>query len=264
MPHSGKVYGHGAAVVGMHLCGVRWRAAGTLHFFAWHADFIPEAPRHGCIQGSWQSSSLPPPPPVQRMPLHSKRGGGGGEGTITFTFPNLQKNSILSFSRVFVGQGSCICALLCSSYFLHPRHCTGPYIMQTSQFSQFQPWMLIILTRTHLVRLSTSSVPKALLWQSAEGGEGKDKRERIIVVVRSPCQENYLADAHPSTHKSVLESANLAWTRIVHLDAPGQWHGQQPVSGTANRGVVKPDKSSKGSVDTGGALACLARTGHLF
>ena len=44
--------------------------------------------------------------------------------------------------------------------------------------------------------------------QSAEGGEGKDKRERIIVVVRSPCQENYPADAHPSAHKSVLESAN--------------------------------------------------------
>ena len=36
--------------------------------------------------------------------------------------------------------------------------------------------------------------------QSAEGGEGKDKRERIIVVVRSPCQENYPADAHPSAH----------------------------------------------------------------
>ena len=27
--------------------------------------------------------------------------------------------------------------------------------------------------------------------QSAEGGKGTDKRERIIVVVRSPCQENY-------------------------------------------------------------------------
>ena len=29
--------------------------------------------------------------------------------------------------------------------------------------SQFQPWMFSILTRTHLVRLSTSSIPKALL-----------------------------------------------------------------------------------------------------
>ena len=46
-------------------------------------------------------------------------------------------------------------------------------------------------------------LPKTV--QSAEGGEGKEKRERIIVVVRSPCQENYPADAHPSAHKPVLE-----------------------------------------------------------
>ena len=78
--------------------------------------------------------------------------------------------------------------------------------------------------------------------QSAKGEQGKEKRERIIVVVRSPCQENYPADAHPSAHKSVLESANPAWTRSVHLDAPGQRHGQQPVSGTADPGVVKQDK----------------------
>ena len=70
------------------------------------------------------------------------------------------------------------------------------------------------------------------------------------MVVRSPCQENYPADAHPSALKSVLESANPAWTQSVHLDAPGQQHGQQPVSGTADPGVVKQDKSSRGSVDT--------------
>ena len=44
-------------------------------------------------------------------------------------------------------------------------------------------------------------------------------------------------------HKSVLESANPAWTRSMHLDAPGQRHRQQPVS-------VKQDKSSRGSIDT--------------
>ena len=44
--------------------------------------------------------------------------------------------------------------------------------------------------------------------QSAEGEQEKEKRERIIVVVRSPCQENHPADAHPSALKSVLESAN--------------------------------------------------------
>ena len=82
--------------------------------------------------------------------------------------------------------------------------------------------------------------------QSAEGGEGKNKRERIIVVVRSPCQENDAADAHPSAHKSVLESANPAWTRSVHLDAPGQRHGQQPVYGTA-----APRSSQTGQVIRG-------------
>ena len=45
-------------------------------------------------------------------------------------------------------------------------------------------------------------------------------------------------------------SANPAWTRSVHLVAPGQRHRQQPGSGTADPGVVKQDKSSRGSVDT--------------
>ena len=70
------------------------------------------------------------------------------------------------------------------------------------------------------------------------------------MVVKSPCHKNYPADAHPSALKSVLELANPAWTRSVHLDPPGQRHGQQPVSGTADPGVVKQDKSSRGSVDT--------------
>ena len=86
--------------------------------------------------------------------------------------------------------------------------------------------------------------------QSAEGGNVRDERERIIVVVRSPGQENYPADVHTSAHKSVLESANPAWTRSVHLDAPGQQSGQQPVSGTADPGVVIQDKSFRVSVDT--------------
>ena len=55
---------------------------------------------------------------------------------------------------------------------------------------------------------------------------------------------------HTPARKSVLESANPAWTQSVHLDAPGQRHRQQPVSGTADPGVVKQDKLPKGSVDT--------------
>ena len=99
-----------------------------------------------------------------------------------------------------------------------------------------------------VTRRGRSRSPKMV--RTAEGEQGKEKRERMIVVVRSHCQENCRADAHPSALKSVLESANPAWTRRVHLDAPGQRHGQQPVSGTANPGVVKQDKSSRGSVDT--------------
>ena len=81
------------------------------------------------------------------------------------------------------------------------------------------------------------------------------------MVVRSPCQENYPEDAHPSALKSVLESANPAWTRSVHLDAPGQRHGQQPVSGTPDPGVVKQDKSSRGSIDTTKPRSDLHRVG---
>ena len=66
----------------------------------------------------------------------------------------------------------------------------------------------------------------------------KGQKGRMIVVVGSPCQEKDPADAHTGTHKSVLELANRAWSRSVHLDAPGQWHGQHPVSGTADPGVV--------------------------
>ena len=86
--------------------------------------------------------------------------------------------------------------------------------------------------------------------QSAEGEEGQGKRERIIVVVRSPYQENCPGDAHPSAHKSELESANPAWTPSVHPDARDQRHGQPPISGTADPRVVKLDKSSRGFIDT--------------
>ena len=88
--------------------------------------------------------------------------------------------------------------------------------------------------------------PHPKLVQSAEGGKGKDKRERIIVGGRSPCQDNYPADVHPGAHKSVLESANPVWTWGVHLDAPGQRPGNSPVSGTAD-----PRRSQTGQVIRG-------------
>ena len=87
--------------------------------------------------------------------------------------------------------------------------------------------------------------------QSAEGGEGKDKRERIVVVVRSPCQESCPADAHPSAHKSVLELANREWsrTRCIWMHRVNGT-GNSPSPGQPTPGVVKQDKSSGGSVDT--------------
>ena len=66
-------------------------------------------------------------------------------------------------------------------------------------------------------------------------------------VVRSPCQENYPADTHPSAHKSVLESASMD-----SGCASGRTGStaQATASGTADPGVVKQEKSSRGSVDT--------------
>ena len=61
-------------------------------------------------------------------------------------------------------------------------------------------------------------------------------------------QENYPADAHTIAHKSVLELANPARTRSVHLDAPGQWHGQQPVSAIAVVPTAPPLHNTAGPV----------------
>ena len=56
--------------------------------------------------------------------------------------------------HLLAGQGGTIGALLWISDFLHPRHFS---------VSQFQPRMLIILTRTQLVLLSNSNLLGAVL-----------------------------------------------------------------------------------------------------
>ena len=88
-------------------------------------------------------------------------------------------------------------------------------------------------------------------WRRGVTPPGKKKRERIVVVVGSPCQENYPADAHPSAHKSVLESANPG------MDSEGASgctrstaRAPAPSPGRPTPGVVKQDQSSGGSVDT--------------
>ena len=87
--------------------------------------------------------------------------------------------------------------------------------------------------------------------QSAEGDQGKEKRERSIAVVRSPCQENYPADAHP---QRAQVSAGVGkpphglgvciWMHLVNGT------GDSPSPGRRTPGVVKQNKSSRGSVDT--------------
>ena len=54
-----------------------------------------------------------------------------------------------------------------------------------------------------------------------------------------------------------LPCTSQCWSRqtqhglgSVHLDAPGQRHGQQPASRTADPEIVKQDTSSRGFVDT--------------
>uniref|UniRef100_A0A7S4LKU6 Uncharacterized protein n=1 Tax=Eutreptiella gymnastica TaxID=73025 RepID=A0A7S4LKU6_9EUGL len=44
----------------------------------------------------------------------------------------------------------------------------------------------------------------------------------------TPLQAQPPSTDPPAPSKSVLESATPAWTRSVHLDAPGHRHGQQP------------------------------------
>ena len=82
--------------------------------------------------------------------------------------------------------------------------------------------------------------PKTV-WSAKE--QGKEKWERIIVVVRSPCQENYPADAHPS-RQTQHGLGVCIWMHLVNGT------DNSPSLGQPNPGVVKQDKSSRGSVDT--------------
>ena len=82
-------------------------------------------------------------------------------------------------------------------------------------------------------------------------GMGLSRHFQTIAVVHSPRQENDPAGAHPSAHKSVLESAN---PRMDSGCASGcTWstaRATAPSPGRPTSGVVKQDKSSGGSVDT--------------
>ena len=69
-------------------------------------------------------------------------------------------------------------------------------------------------------------------------------------LLEAPVRKIILQMHTPARSSQCWSRQTPAWTQSVHLDAPRQRHGQQPVSGTADPGVVKQDKSSRGSVDT--------------
>ena len=72
------------------------------------------------------------------------------------------------------------------------------------------------------------------------------------MVAGSPCQEYDPADAHPSAHQSVLESANprMDSERCASGCPWSTARATAPSPGQPTPGVVKRDKSSRGSVDT--------------
>ena len=73
-----------------------------------------------------------------------------------------------------------------------------------------------------------------------------------VPLLEAPVRKMILQMHTPARTSQCWSRQTPAWTRSVHLDAPGQWHGQQPVNGPGQPtpGVVKQDKSSGGSVDT--------------
>ena len=88
---------------------------------------------------------------------------------------------------LLAGQGGIIGALLCTSDFLHPRHSTPGTLYHAEHFSflQFQPWMLIILTRTQLVLLSISN---KILGPSQRGADSRSiTYERSGTAVTPDC-----------------------------------------------------------------------------
>ena len=85
----------------------------------------------------------------------------------------------------------------------------------------------------------------------AQKEEKERKKGKESLWLLEPLVRKIILQMHTPARTSQCWSRQTpARTRSVHLDAPGQRHGQQPVSGTADLGVVKQDKSSRGFVDT--------------
>ena len=86
-----------------------------------------------------------------------------------------------------------------------------------------------------------------LMWVGGGGGAGQGPKQPPPL----PCQEHDPADAHPSAHKSVLESANPRMDSECASGCPWSTaRATAPSPGRPTPGVVTQDMSSGGSVDT--------------
>ena len=83
--------------------------------------------------------------------------------------------------------------------------------------------------------------------QSAEGGKGKEKRKRIIVVVRSPCQMHTPARTGQCWSRQTQHGHGVCiWMHLVN----GMGNSPSLRKPAPESGVVKQEKSSRGSNDT--------------
>ena len=66
-----------------------------------------------------------------------------------------------------------------------------------------------------------------------ENKERKNGKESLWLL-EAPVRKIILRMHTPARSTQCWSRQTPAWTRSVHLDAPGQRHGQQPFSGTAD------------------------------
>ena len=134
---------------------------------------------------------------------------------------------------LLAGQGGVIGALLCTSDLLHPRRTL--YHAEHPSFSQFQPWMLITLTRTQLVLLSISNLlgavlclPRLCLPQWLEPPAEPPAK---------PAPKAAKPSAKPSTKSAAKPAAQVAAALQGEIIRQKKWH-TKPVSEHASQQAV--------------------------
>ena len=86
------------------------------------------------------------------------------------------------------------------------------------------------------------STPPPKIKEEKERTNGKES----LWLLEAPVRKIILQMHTPARTSQCWGRQTPAWTRSVHLDAPGRWRGQQPDSGTAD-----PRSSQTGHVIRG-------------